>query len=79
MDDLGLLARGKTVAISNAAAVDIAEREGGALDWAETRNCTFELTKTALVIFSKRTTADPNTGKRVPTPRFEVTLRGVRV
>lgn len=65
--------------MASTAVVNLVEREGGALEWAKTRNCTFELTKTAFVIFSKRTVACPEMGKRLPTPRFAITIGGTEV
>ncbi|KAF8600578.1 hypothetical protein BDV93DRAFT_447157, partial [Ceratobasidium sp. AG-I] len=49
IDDVTLVAWGKTFEDTNRTLLDMMMRKGGAMDWSRSHNSTFELDKTALI------------------------------
>jgi ribonuclease HI/endonuclease/exonuclease/phosphatase family metal-dependent hydrolase len=75
LDDVALLARGKNFAEANQRITDLMSREDGALAWASRANCEFEISKFALMGFSKRRAPTPlNPRKTQPIPRLSVNI-----
>jgi ribonuclease HI len=79
IDDVALLTRGDTFEETNRALEDMLHRPGGALEWAKRANCEFEVTKFALVGFSRRQIPRPfEPRRRQPAPRLSIKV-GERV
>jgi ribonuclease HI len=77
VDDVTLLAKGKDFGEANKMLEQMMEREGGALEWAGSSNCEFEIDKFALMGFSRRMIPKPfEPRKRQHTPRFRISVRG---
>jgi Reverse transcriptase (RNA-dependent DNA polymerase) len=77
LDDVVTAARGATFEEANERLERMMEREGGALDWAQEANCEFEISKFALVGFSRKMTPKPfEIRRKQPAPRYSITIRG---
>jgi ribonuclease HI len=80
VDDVALATKGKDFREANGKLEDMMNREGGALEWADSANCEFEIDKFALMGFSKKQIPRPfEPRKRQPIPRFGITIRGHRL
>lgn len=67
IDNIALIAKGKTFKEANEKLKHMMEKPGGALDWSRDHNAEFELDKTALICVSRRRTPDPsNHTKTIP-------------
>jgi hypothetical protein len=78
LDDIVLVARGKTYAESNEKLKHMMEKREGALEWSEQHNAKFEfeLEKTTLICLSSKRITDPNNhSKTIPSPRLLITIR----
>ena len=75
MDDVAFMAIGKTFEETHSTLQDMMDRSGGATDWSRMHNSHFELTKFAVVDFSRRREPDPTRpGTSCPAPRPNLTL-----
>lgn len=80
IDDVSLIARGRSFAEANEKLRNMMEKEGGALDWSRDQNAEFELEKMALLCISRSCIAHPaERNKTIPTPREPITMRGQRI
>jgi hypothetical protein len=70
VDDVALLATGKSFADTHGKLIDMMERPGGAFDWSDSHNSKFELSKLALMNFSFKTA--PDTPLTITHPRSQV-------
>jgi ribonuclease HI/endonuclease/exonuclease/phosphatase family metal-dependent hydrolase len=77
VDDIALLARGKDFAESTLRLKLMMTKEDGGLQWSVTHNSRFEVSKSAIIHFSRKTRADPETDYgRIPLDRPSLTLEG---
>jgi hypothetical protein len=77
VDDVAVLAKGKTFAEANA---KITRMMDEAQEWAQRANCEFEIDKFALIGFTRRTMPKPfEPRRRQLAPRFVITLQGKQI
>lgn len=77
IDDVALLAQGKDFEEANQRITELMEKNGGALEWAAKANCEFEISKFALMGFSKRRKPGTiNPRKTQPIPRLSIRIGG---
>lgn len=77
VDDAAFLAAGETFEQTNEVVTNMMTREGGALEWAESHNSTFDIVKTGLVGFTRKRDEDPNKpNKTINQKRLPITILG---
>lgn len=80
IDDVALVARGKSFEEVNEKLKDLMERLGGALEWSEQQNAEFKIEQTALICASCTWVPDPSRrGHKMLAPRVPITIRGHRI
>ncbi|KAG2740533.1 hypothetical protein P692DRAFT_20663606, partial [Suillus brevipes Sb2] len=76
IDDVALIAKGKSYEEANTKLTRMMEKRGGALQWSEEHHAEFELDKTALVCLSRKrvqSVTDPH--KTIPAPKPAIVIR----
>jgi hypothetical protein len=75
VDDIALLATGTDFEESTKRLKDMMTKQDGGLHWSISHNSRFEVTKSAIIHFTRRTIPDPeNNNGRIPLPRPTLTL-----
>jgi len=75
VDNMAMLARGRTLQEANVKIMRLMEEEGRALEWAAQANCKFEIDKFALMGFTCRQILQPfQPNKRRLASRFAITI-----
>ena len=70
VDDIALIAIGRDYDETTEKLRNLMEKEGGGLQWSKSHNSRFEISKSAVLHFSRKTTTDPEEeGNRIPYPR----------
>ena len=70
VDDIALLAIGSNLEETTEKLRNLMEKEGGGLEWSKSHNSRFEISKSAVLHFSRKTVSDPEEeGQRIPLPR----------
>jgi hypothetical protein len=75
VDDIAIIATGTDLIETNNRLVDMMTKDGGGLQWSKEHNSKFEVSKSAVMHFSKKTIPDPDeAGGRIPLPRPALVL-----
>ena len=70
VDDIALLAIGSNLEETTEKLRNLMEKEGGGLEWSKSHNSRFEISKSAVLHFSRKTISDlEEEGQRIPLPR----------
>ena len=77
VDDIALIAIGADLTESTNHLQTIMTKDGGGLDWSIKHNSRFEVNKSAIMHFTKKTIQDPNdTSRHIPIPNPDLILEG---
>ena len=77
VDDIALIATGTGFEETTQRLTDMMTREDGGLQWSTDHNSRFEVSKSAVLHFSRKTVPDPNSDHgRIPLPKPALTLDG---
>ena len=76
VDDVALIAVGNDFTETNNRLQDMMTKEDGGIKWSRDHNSKFEVSKSAVLHFSKKTIPDPDEeGSRIPLPKPPLTLQ----
>ncbi|QRV96542.1 Reverse transcriptase from transposon X-element protein [Ceratobasidium sp. AG-Ba] len=80
IDDVTLIAWGRSFEETHSALADMIVRRGGAMDWSRSHNSTFEFDKTACIDFTRRREPDPERLRKTrPVAREDLSWEGSSV
>jgi hypothetical protein len=75
VDDIALIATGSDFVETNNRLTDMMTKEEGGLEWSTNHNSRFEVSKSVVLHFSKKTILDPDDeGRRIPLPKPALVL-----
>ena len=76
VDDIALIAIGDNLEETTNRLTNLMTKNDGALQWSTSHNSKFEVNKSAVMHFSRKTTQDPITNARIPLTRPELIIQG---
>ena len=80
IDDMALIAISNSFEDTMETLRNLMEKQDGGLSWSKTHNSCFEMLKSAVLHFTRRTTIDPeDENNRVPTPKPPLMIGGQAV
>ena len=80
VNDLAMIAIGTDLTETTTRLRNIMTKEDRGLDWSLKHNSKFEVNKSAIMHFTRKTTQDPNdNGRRIPIPNPDLILEGQTV
>jgi len=80
IDDVLMLAWGKTLQDANRKVQLMMERQGGSLEWSHTHQCKFAINKFGVMSFTRRREVNPEKNLLTkPLPRYPSFLQGIKI
>ena len=77
VDDMALIATGNSFEDMTEILRNLMEKQDGGLSWSETHNSRFEMSKSAVLHFTRKTMMDPeDENNRIPVPKPPLTIGG---